>query len=351
MIKIANQSVGKDSDVFIIAEAGVNHNGRLNLAFKLIDAAAEAGAQAVKFQTFKPGQVVVQNADMAAYQKRNTASTQSQFSLLKKLELKERFYLPIIKHCQKRKILFLSTPHGGFESIDFLQQLHMPAFKFGSGDLDNFPVLEYAAKLGKPMIISTGMATLAEVKQAISCIKKTGNKNIIVLHATTNYPCPIEEVNLLSMLTMMNTLQLPIGYSDHTLGIDVAYAAVVLGACVIEKHFTLDKTLPGPDHRCSSEPSELKAMVERIKSIKKIMGSPIKKPNYSELNMIKSVRKSLVSTQTINKGDIFTSYNIGIKRPGTGLRPRYYKDLLGKKSRRKILKDTMLTKLDYASRS
>ncbi|MDD5039769.1 MAG: N-acetylneuraminate synthase [Patescibacteria group bacterium] len=346
-IIIEGKPISYKDNPFIIAEAGVNHNGNLNLALKLVDAAANAGADAVKFQTFKANQVVINNTEMAEYQKRNTKITQNQQEMLKKIELKENFYYPIIHRCKKRKITFLSTPHGGFESIKFLQKLNIPAIKFGSGDLTNFPVLEYAAKLGLPIILSTGMATLKEVRRAINVIKKTHNKKIIVLQATTNYPCPLNEVNLNAMRAMMKKLDVLIGLSDHTLDIEVPIMAATLGACVIEKHFTLDKKLPGPDHKASLDPHELKNMVNKIKNIKTILGSFIKKPSNSELKMMRVVRKSIVSLSSIKKGELLTTNNIGIKRPGNGIQPRYYYKILGKKASVNIKADELIQRRYY----
>ncbi len=347
-IQIGDKRISYHDEVFVIAEAGVNHNGRLNLALKLVDAAAQAGAHAVKFQTFKAHQVVVKKTPMAEYQKKNIARKQSQLAMLKKVELQEAFYDKIIKHCKRRKIIFLSTPHGGFESIDFLHSLDVPAYKFGSGDLNNTPVLQYAARFGKPMILGTGMSTLQEVKNAIAVIRKTGNNKIIVLHATTNYPCPPQEVNLQSMVTMMHAVRCLVGYSDHTLGIETSSAAVALKACMIEKHFTLNKKLPGPDHKCSAEPKELQTLIDRIRYIHTILGSPVKQPNPSELRMLKTVRKSIVTLSEIKKDEFFTPKNLGIKRPGTGLDPKYYYRIIGKKALQNIRPDVLLTKKHYA---
>lgn len=341
-IKIGGKLIGENKTPFVIAEAGVNHNGDLETALKLVDAAAEAGADAIKFQTFKAEQVVIGAGQMALYQKKNLGKEESQIEMLRKLELDENFYKIIIKRCQEKGLVFLSTPHGGFESVDFLQKIKVPAFKFGSGDLTNLPVLEYAAKFGKPVILGTGMATLVEVQNAIKTIKKTGNDQIIVLHCTTNYPCPADEVNLRALITMKEKLPVLVGYSDHTLGIDVPIMAVTLGACVIEKHFTLDKNMVGPDHKASLEPTELKAMIQKIKATEIILGSPIKKPNQSELAMTKTVRKSLVSLKAIKKGEKFTEENLGIKRPGTGQAPKNYSKLLGKIAKRDIPTDTLI---------
>lgn len=346
-IRIGNKIVGENRPVFITAEAGVNHNGDLKTAFKLIDAAAAAGADAIKFQTFKAEQVVTSAGEMAAYQKKNIGKTESQLEMLKKLELPESFYQPLIKHCREKNIIFLSTPHGSFSSVGLLQRLKVPAFKFGSGDLTNLPVLEYAAKFNKPMILGTGMATLDEVRQAVNTIKKVGNNKIIVLHCTTNYPCPLNEVNLRAMLTMKQKLSVLVGYSDHTSGINVPIMAASLGACLIEKHFTLDKNTPGPDHKASLEPAELKAMAQALRPVNIILGSSVKKPTKSENKIIKTVRKSLVSLAAVNKGDKFTAKNMGIKRPGTGLSPKYYQKIIGRVAKKDIAADSLIRKEYY----
>ncbi len=330
-IKIFNHFISYQSPIFIIAEAGVNHNGRLDLALRLVDAAVRAGADAVKFQTFKAEDVV---------------TTKAQLAMLRPLELKEKDYAKIIKRCNQRGIIFLSTPHGGFTSVDWLQKLKVPAFKFGSGDLTTLPLLQYAAKFKKPMILGTGMATLAEVQAAVQTIKKAGNKKIIVLHATTNYPCPPQEVNLRAMQTMMQKLNVLVGYSDHTLGTQVPVMAATLGACVIEKHFTLDKTMPGPDHKASLEPAELKMMVQSVRNVFVVLGSPQKAPTKSEASLLKNIRKSLVALASLKTGEIFTAKNLGIKRPGTGLEPKYFNDILGRITKREIKKDELIKLAD-----
>lgn len=346
-IKIKNKVIGSGHPVFIIAEAGVNHNGRLDLALKLVDAAAASGADAVKFQTFMAEQVVTGAGKMAGYQKKNLGKKESQLAMLKKLELKEKFYKPIIKRCKAKGIIFLSTPHGGFESVDFLRKLGVPAFKFGSGDLTNLPVLEYAAKFRRPMILATGMATMKEVKEAVACIKKAGNKKIILLHCTSNYPCPLEEVNLSAMLTMMKEIKGLVGYSDHTLDEQVSVMAATLGACVLEKHFTLSRKMTGPDHAASAEPEELKKIIDSVRKIKVILGSPVKKPNKSEEPLIKIVRKSVVAVKNIKKGEKFIAKNLGIKRPGHGLAPKFYGLIVGRVVKRNLPSGALIKPGDY----
>lgn len=347
-IKIGNKIISNKSPVFIIAEAGVNHNGKLNLALKLVDAAADTGADAVKFQTWKAEQVVTSGGEMAGYQKKNIGKTESQLEMLKKIELNERFYGPIVERCKKRNILFLSTPHGHIESADFLHKLGVSAFKIGSGDLTNRPFLEHVAKFGKPMILGTGMATLAEVKDAMRWIKRVGNNKIVFLHCTTNYPCPLEEVNLKAMQTMMKELpDVLVGYSDHTEGSIVSSMAVSLGACVIEKHLTLDKNMKGPDHKASSNPEELKNAIQAIRSIPVVMGSSVKQPTVNEKIVTPIARKSIVSLKPIKKKEKFTKKNLGIKRPGNGILPKYYSTLLGKLAKRNIVGDTLIQKGDW----
>lgn len=345
-IKIGNKIIKTGGKPFIIAEAGVNHNGRLDLALKLIDVVADTGADAIKFQTFKAEQVVMDNTEMAEYQKKNIGKTQNQLDMLRKLEFNEAWYPKVIAHCKKKRLIFLSTPHGGFDSIDLLQKLRVPAFKFGSGDLTSLPLLEYAAKFGKPIILGTGMATITEIKEAVQTIKKTGNSKIIVLHCTSNYPCPSDEVNLRAMQTMIRELDVLIGYSDHTLGSQVPVMAVTLGACLIEKHFTLDNSMPGPDHRASANPETFKKMVDEISTVETIMGSSIKKPLSGEVKLQKIARKSIVSLTNIKKGEVLTINNIGIKRPGTGLEPGYFSRLIGSKAARDIKSDSLIKKGD-----
>lgn len=346
-IKISNKTIGYDLPCYIIAEAGVNHNGRLDLALKLVDKAAEAGADAVKFQTFRAEQVVIAQGEMASYQKKNLGYSESQVKMLRKLELREKDYPKIIAHCRKRKITFLSAPHGGFQSVDLLVKYKVPAFKFGSGDLTNLPVLDYAARFGKPMIISTGMGTAGEIKKAVAAVKKCGNDKIILLHCTSNYPCAPANVNLKAMQTMMNDYNCLVGYSDHTMGIQVPIMAATLGVCVIEKHFTLSRKMKGPDHAASLEPRELKEMVYAVRAVKTILGSPFKSPTSAEKNTAKIARKSLVSLKPIAKGERFTKENIGIKRPGTGLAPEKFFELFGHHAKRNIAADVLIKRTDF----
>jgi len=327
-IVIQGKKVNYGRKPFIIAEAGVNHNGSLDLALKLVDAAAFAGADAVKFQTFRAEQVV---------------TTGSQLAMLRKLELKEKYYPALIQRAKERGIVFLSTPHGGFESVDFLQKMKVPAFKFGSGDLTNLPLLGYAAKFKKPMLISTGMSNLEEIKEAVQAIKKAGNSQILVFQCTTDYPLAPENVNLRAMQTLMKELGALVGYSDHTIGPQAVVMATALGACMLEKHFTLDRTLPGPDQVASMEPLDLKEMVRQVEKAMVILGSPKKRLLDCEKQYVKVARKSLVSARAIRKGEKFTVKNLTVKRPGTGILPKRWKEVLGKRSKAKLKKDSLIT--------
>lgn len=343
-IKIQNRFIGEDERVFVIGEAGVNHNGDINLAKKLIDAAKDAGCDSVKFQTFKAEGVVTENAERAGYQVKNIGGDETQQDMLKKYELNYHDFIELKDYCDEKRIIFLSTPHSE-DAIDFLENL-VPAYKFGSGDLTNIPALEYTAKKGKPMIIGTGMATIDEVKEALNVIYAQGNKEVIMLHCTTNYPCSLEEVNLRAMQTMREELDCLVGYSDHTNGIIVPVMAVAMGACVIEKHFTLDKNLPGPDHKASLEPDELKEMLNAIRDAEKALGSEIKGPAESEKEIMKVARKSIVAKVDIQKGTAITKGMLSIKRPGNGLEPKYINKIIGKKAKVDIKSDKLI-KFEY----
>jgi len=338
-IKIREKTIRNNGSCFIIAEAGVNHNGDINSAKKLVDAAKNVGADAVKFQTFKSEKLVTDSVNMASYQIENIGRKESQYNMLKKLELEYNEFIILKKYCDSKDIIFLSTPHS-FDAIDFLDRL-VPAFKFGSGDITNIPTLRYAARKNKPIILGTGMSTIDEVKTAIDAIKKEGNNEIIVLHCTTNYPCQFEEVNLRAILTMQNELDCLIGYSDHSLGNIVSVAAVSMGAVVIEKHLTLDKTMKGPDHCSSLNPDEFKNLVYDIRNVEKILGNFCKKPEKSEKEIKNVVRKSLVANKNIEKGSILDEDMIVIKRPGTGLPPFELEKIFGKKTKKNIVKDEL----------
>ena len=327
--------------MFIIAEAGVNHNGSLAKACQLIDVAAACGCDAVKFQTFRTEEVISKNAPKARYQKATTSKNESQFDMVKKLELDTAAHQLLKARCRKKGILFLSTPFDG-PSIDLLDSLGVPLFKIPSGEITNFPYLKKVALKKKPLILSTGMSTLKEVKQAVQEIFKTGNRQLALLHCVTAYPAVLEQSNLRAMLTLRKTFGLPVGYSDHTLGIDATLAAVALGAQIIEKHFTLDKKLPGPDHKASLEPKELKEMVQRIRSIEQALGDGIKQPVYCELENMMIARKSLVAARPLQKDQRITLADVAIKRPGNGLAPGLMGRVIGKKLRCDIKQDELL---------
>ena len=333
--------IGKDK-VFIIAEAGVNHNGKLELAFQLVDKAKEAGVDAVKFQTFNPKKLVSKAAKMATYQKNNIGKEKTQREMLTELILSKESFQKLKKYCDKQEILFLSTPFDD-ESADFLDGL-VPYFKIGSGEVTNLPFLRYIASKGKAIILSTGMSYLGEVERAINEIISVNEKlELYLLHCTTNYPCPVNEVNLKAMLTLKESFKRSVGYSDHTKGIEVPIAAVAMGAWIIEKHFTLDNTMEGPDHKASLEPNELKEMVLRIRNIEQALGDGIKKPNESEKKIMAVARKVLVANKDLKQGDILHGEDIEIKRAGKGITPYDLEKLTGRRLIKKIKEDEPLT--------
>lgn len=329
--------------VFIIAEAGVNHNGSIDIAKRLIDAASKIGANAIKFQTFKAENLVIKNAKKAKYQKKITNAKESQFRMLKKLELSIEMHEELIFHCKKKKIIFLSSPFD-IESIDLLNSLGLKIFKIPSGEITNLPFLRHLGKLNKKIILSTGMSNMKEVKCAFDILIKSGTlkNNITILHANSEYPTPMEDVNLKSMSKIGRELGVKFGYSDHTLGIEVDIAAVALGAKCIEKHFTLDCDLEGPDHKASLEPEQFKQMVKSIRNIEIALGSEKKKLTKSEANNIKIVRKSIVAKTNIQKGEIFNENNLTVKRPGNGISPMYWDKVIGKAAKKKYQKDDLI---------
>ncbi|WP_299798802.1 N-acetylneuraminate synthase [uncultured Maribacter sp.] len=330
--------------VLIIAEAGVNHNGDLELAKKLIDAAADAGVDYVKFQTFNSKKLVSKSAEKADYQKENTNDAiESQLKMLQRLELSKENHLVLIEYCKTKNIRFLSTAFD-LDSIDFLHQLNIDLWKVPSGEITNLPYLRKLGSLGKPVIISTGMAEMQEIDDAIKVIISAGtdSDNITVLHCNTEYPTPMHDVNLTAMNTIKNVFNVPVGYSDHTLGIEIPIAAVALGAKVIEKHFTLDKTMEGPDHKASLEPFELKAMVHAIRNIELAMGNGIKVPSPSETKNKPIARKSIVANTDIFKGEVFNESNLTIKRPGTGISPMKWDEVIGSKATKDYKTDDLI---------
>lgn len=342
--KIGDRTIGYGERCFVIAEAGVNHNGELEKALQLVDIAADCGADAVKFQTFRAEQVVVESGEMVEYQKKNIGEVKSQREMLSELELKEEYYPRIIERCKEKGILFMSTPHGGKASVDFLESQEVLVYKVGSGDLTNYILLEHIAKTGKPVILSSGMAYMEEVKDAIAFMKKKGAKDLAMLHCTTNYPCPLNEVNLSAMVMMMKEIDdAAIGYSDHTEGVQTALMAVTLGAAVYERHFTIDKSLPGPDHVASDSPQEFKEKVAAIRNVPVLMGSAEKKPNKSESDSMRSaVRRSIVAAHDMDAGHAITYNDIEAKRPATGTSPTLYESFIGKKLKRAVKADEML---------
>lgn len=328
-------------NVFIIAEAGVNHNGDINIARKLVDAAVEAGADAVKFQTFKAEELVCKDAKKAEYQKQSTRKDECQLEMLKKLELNIYDHKELINYCNAKGIMFLSTPFD-LQSIELLEELNMKIYKIPSGEITNFPYLKKIAGLKKKIIMSTGMCYLNEVKDALDVLKENGSQDITILHCNTEYPTPIEDVNLNAMITMKNELNVKVGYSDHTLGIEVPIAAASMGASVIEKHFTLDKQMEGPDHKASLNPKELKLMVESIRKVEKALGSFKKEPSDSERKNLIIARKSIVAKYKIEKDQIFNEENLTCKRPGNGISPMMWNKIIGKKAMKNFGEDELI---------
>lgn len=330
---------------FIIAEAGVNHNGSIKLAKQLIDRAADAGADAVKFQSFLADEVVSHDAPKAEYQKETTDASESQYDMIKKLELTKEDHIELVEHAKNKNILFISTPFDE-KSVDLLVELGVPLIKISSGEITNHPFLRYISKKDLPIILSTGMSTLEEIGEAVSVISESGCRDLTLLHCTSNYPARIEDCNLRSMKTISDFFNLPVGYSDHTSGIIVPIAAVAMGACVIEKHFTLDKNFPGPDHKASLEPGEFKEMVRSLKIVEKSFGSSIKAPVESELKVRDIVRRSVVAKVEISKGTIITEHLLAFKRPGIGIAPKYAPFLIGKIANRNIHREELI-KYEY----
>ena len=314
--------------VYIIAEAGVNHNGQLDLALKLCDAAKEAGVDAVKFQTWKTENIVTAQARQAAYQTENTGVEESQYDMLKKLELSYDHFRYIKDYCKKIGIDFLSTPDEE-ESLEFLVNLGLPLIKVGSGEVTNIPYLRKIGSQKKSVILSTGMSNLAQVATAYDTLLKAGAPSVALLHCTTNYPCPVDEVNLKAMCTLRDAFKCQVGYSDHTMGLEVPVAAVALGAEIIEKHFTLDRTMDGPDHKASLEPAELKLMVQQIRNIEVALGDGIKRPNKSESENAKVVQKSILAKRAIKKGEILTEDILTVKRTGEGISASLWDSVIG----------------------
>jgi N-acetylneuraminate synthase/N,N'-diacetyllegionaminate synthase len=340
-ITIGDKQVGPGHSVFIIAEAGVNHNGDLEMARKLVEVAVAAGADAVKFQTFRAEAVASPNAPKAQYQIDTTGNSETQLEMLRRLELSPRAHHEIQELCRKSGIIFLSTPFDE-AAADLLAQFDVPAFKISSGDITNLPLLAHVARNGKPVILSTGMSDLDEVAEAVTAIQNEGCDQLILLHCVTNYPASATDINLRAMRTMTEAFGVPVGYSDHTTGIEIPMAAVALGACVIEKHFTLDRDLPGPDHRASLEPAELRAMIEGIRKVEAALGDGRKAPANSELDTARIARRSLVAVGDIRAGTRIVREMIAAKRPGTGLPPAKLSLILGRTALVDITAGSML---------
>lgn len=316
-------------ETFVIAEAGVNHNGSLESALRLVEEAQRAGADAVKFQTFRTERLVGRSATMAQYQRRDRQGADDQFGMLKELELSDEDHRALVARCRDAGITFLSSPFDE-GSADFLEELGVVAFKIPSGELTNPALLAHIARKGRPLILSTGMSTLEEVAEAVEVIDAAGNRQLTLLHCVTEYPAPHDSVNLRAMLTMRNAFGLPVGYSDHTLGAEVAVAAVALGATVIEKHFTLSQKLLGPDHRASLEPAEFATMVKAIRNVELALGNGLKVPAPCEVKNMAAARKSVVADRDIAAGEPLTTDNVAVKRPGNGIQPRDLPTVLGR---------------------
>jgi N,N'-diacetyllegionaminate synthase len=341
-VKIEHKSVGYGEPVFIVAEAGVNHNGDVDLGKKLIDAAKDAETDAVKFQAFKAENLVTKYAEKARYQKATTGPNESQYNMIKKLELKAEEFRELYDYAKKKNIIFLSSTVDK-KSVDLLGNLGVPAFKVASGEITNFPLLRYIAGKKKPVILSTGMSTLDEIEDALEVIRQKGVQDIVLLHCVTSYPAKIEDVNLRVIETLRHRFKLPVGFSDHTLGITASIASAALGAVLIEKHFTLDTSLPGPDHKASLEPDELKEMVRAIRDVEKALGDGIRKLTEDEERIKKVARRSIVAKVRIPKGTIITEDMLDLKRPGVGIEPKYLNDIIGKRAKKDIKPDELVT--------
>lgn len=327
--------------VSVIVEAGVNHNGSIELARKMVEEAKKAGADYIKFQTFIPEKLVSKFASKAEYQKKATGSEQSQLEMLQKLALSQQDFINLKDYCKEIGIGFISTPFD-MESIVFLNQLEMDFWKVPSGEITNLPYLEVIGKTGKKVILSTGMCEMEEIQRAIQILENSGTTDITLLHCNTEYPTPFEDVNLLAIRQMKEVFNKPVGYSDHTVGVEVPIAAVALGASVIEKHFTLDKNMEGPDHKASLEPKELKLMVQAIRNIEKSLGDGKKKCSVSEKKNREVARKSIVANKVIKKGELFTEDNLTVKRPGTGISPMKWYEMLGKQAQKNYFPDELI---------
>jgi len=340
-IRIANNLIGIHNPCFLIAEAGINHNGNPELAKQLIDVASHARFDAIKFQTFRAENIITRTAKKAQYQKKLADDAETQYEMLKKLELSDKDFFYLSEYAQKKGILFLSSPFDP-ESIDLLERIGVAAYKIPSGEITNVPLLIQIAQTGKPIILSTGMANLSEIRDAMKLLKREGANEIILLHCVTSYPAPLEGLNLRMITELEKVFHVPVGFSDHTSGILAPIIARSLGACVIEKHFTLNKDLPGPDHKASLEPQELAAMADTIRTVDLALGQNKKTLCLKEREIKKIARKSLVASRDLPPGTTISEDMVSIKRPGTGIQPKYFNEILGKSTKQRIKKDTLL---------
>jgi len=342
-IKIANKLIGEGYPCFIVAEVGPNHNGDINIAKKLVDIAKNAGVDAIKFQTFEAMRYVSKVARKADYDIVNTGSDESMLEAQKKLELSKEFHIEIKNYIEKKGLIFFSTPHANEWSVDLLEEVGVPAYKIGSGDITNIPFLKYVAQKDKPIILSTGMSVIEDIERAVKAIKEEGNEQLILLQCTSDYPCAIQDINLNVIQTLKNKFNTIVGFSDHTLRIDTPSIAVALGAKVIEKHITLDRDMPGPDHKASLEPNELKEMVKLIRETEIMLGSSEKKPTKAEINVASVARKSLVTTRNIKKGEKITKEMLTYKRPGIGIPPYEIEKVIGRTAKKDIEEDMLIS--------
>lgn len=341
-LQIGDRQVGNGAACFLIAEAGVNHNGDISMALELVDVAAASGADAIKFQTFKAERLVTVDAAKADYQKANTDADETQFEMLQRLELSEDDHRVLIKRCHNRGILFMSTPFEE-QSADFLDSVDVPVFKIPSGEMTNLPFLAHVAALGRPMVISTGMCSLGEVEDAVRTVEEAGNSQFALLHCVSNYPADPADVNLKAMQSLASAFQVPVGYSDHTVGCEIAVAAVAMGACVVEKHYTLDRSLPGPDHAASLEPNELTELVRQIRTVEKALGNGRKQAVANEANTAQVARKSLVTAVELAAGIQIEDAHLVARRPGTGMPPSMKPHFLNRTTRQTIPAGTVLS--------
>jgi N-acetylneuraminate synthase/N,N'-diacetyllegionaminate synthase len=338
---VNGRSIGSGQPCFVIAEAGVNHNGDPDLARQMINVAARSGADAIKFQTFKTNRLVTSDAPKADYQMTTTDAQESMAHMLSALELSAETHRQVVSWCRDEGILFMSTPFDE-ESVDLLDDLGVPLYKVPSGEITNWPLLEHIGRKGKPIILSTGMSTVSEIDDAVRVIRTSGNPPLVLLQCVSNYPCSAASVNLRAMCSMAASWGDPVGYSDHTMGIEVAVAAVALGACVVEKHFTLDRQMPGPDHQASLEPEELALLVSSIRNVEEALGDGVKRPVAEEEATLDVIRKSLVAARPIPSGTVIRSEMLTVKRPGTGVDPRHLSTFVGKCAIRDVREDELL---------